>query len=129
MCKLSQNSCPCGCAESAEQESCAAHEEVTVTFGGLKSAQNEAFQEGIGYGLRMAKRLNEQNAIFDLQSFNLLMDFIAGIYREEALYETPTCNCESLDWSDCMKPGHGEGCFKATCSKCGASKADCEDQN
>ena len=36
--------------------------------------------------------------------------------------------CEhSLDWRDCDKVDHEEGCFVASCSKCSYESRDCED--
>ena len=33
----------------------------------------------------------------------------------------------TLDWADCGKPGHEEGCFVATCAQCGNKSYDCEE--
>ena len=36
--------------------------------------------------------------------------------------------CEhTLDWRDCDRAGHEEGCFVASCSACGYESRDCED--
>jgi hypothetical protein len=36
--------------------------------------------------------------------------------------------CEhSLDWRDCDRAGHEEGCFIASCSKCSYESRDCEE--
>jgi hypothetical protein len=36
--------------------------------------------------------------------------------------------CEhSLDWRDCDKVDHEEGCFVASCSKCSYESRDCEE--
>jgi hypothetical protein len=32
-----------------------------------------------------------------------------------------------LNWADCGKPGHEEGCFVATCAQCGYESYDCEE--
>lgn len=32
-----------------------------------------------------------------------------------------------LDWKDCDKKGHEEGCFVASCVKCGHESSDCEE--
>lgn len=62
----------------AEQESQCAHcQPVTVTYGGLKNAQNEAFQEGIAFALK--KIAAYQGAELD--------------GRKYELYDEPACTC------------------------------------
>jgi len=81
-------------------------EEITITFGGLKSAQNEAFKDGINFAAsQIGYYLKDEITVQKVVSF-------LGLIAETELYSTgdEECNCEE----DC-----GSDSCEASC--------DCED--
>jgi hypothetical protein len=68
-----------------------ADEEITITFGGLKQAQNEAFSDGIDYAANRLARFfeNEPNLQKILEFLSLLGNVKA---YEEA--DEEECSCE-----------------------------------
>lgn len=65
-------------------------EEITITFGGLKAAQNEAFQDGIKFAAsQIAYYLKDEITI------SKVVGFLHAISKTEA-YSTDDedCNCE-----------------------------------
>lgn len=65
-------------------------EEITITFGGLKSAQNEAFQDGINFAAsQIAYYLKDELTIQKVVSFlHLISD--TKLYSEG----DEECNCD-----------------------------------
>lgn len=59
-------------------------EQITVTYGGLKSAQNEAYQEGVTRAIQLLVGLAETKAAMILES----------ALKGEQLYWQPICTCE-----------------------------------
>jgi hypothetical protein len=77
-----------------------ADEEVTITFSGLKQAQNEAFQQGIAYATNRIERFftNEPNLEKILEFLSLLEN--VKLYSEG---DEEECSCDS----DCGEEGCG----------------------
>jgi hypothetical protein len=75
-----------------------ADDEVTLTFSGLKQAQNEAFQQGIAYAANRIERFfkNEPNVEKILEFFSLLEN--VKLYAEG---DEEECSCDS----DCGEEG------------------------
>jgi hypothetical protein len=78
-----------------------ANDEITLTFGGLKQAQNEAFQEGIGYAANRIARFFDKNP-----ELPKILEFLSLLQNVEAYSEADEeeCSCDS----DCGE----EGCEK-----------------
>ena len=80
-------------------------EPITITFGGLKSAQNEAFQDGINFAAsQIAYFLKDEISIAKVVSF-------LHVISNTELYSTDDefdedCNCEE----DCGVDGCGASC-------------------
>jgi hypothetical protein len=73
-----------------------ADDEITLTFSGLKQAQNEAFQEGIEFAANRIARF------FDKESnLEKILELLSLLAKVEAYAETdqeesePTCLCGS----------------------------------
>lgn len=75
-----------------------ADEEITITFGGLKRAQNEAFQDGISFAANRIERFfeNEPNLQKILEFLTLLGN--VELYTEG---DEEECSCEA----DCGEEG------------------------
>jgi hypothetical protein len=75
-----------------------ADEEITITFGGLKQAQNEAFQDGISFASNRLARFfeNEPNIQKILEFLSLLSN--VELYNEG---DEEECSCEA----DCGEEG------------------------
>jgi len=92
-------------------------EEITITFGGLKSAQNEAFKDGINFAAsQIGYYLKDEITVQKIVNF-------LGLIAETELYSTDDQEegCHHLP-EDCGTGGCEESC---TCEEdCGAD--DCE---
>lgn len=82
---------------------CAACRPVTMSYGSLKQAQNEAFQEGITF---IVERMIEVNR--DAQSFEpVLFEGIARahgmIFANVQLFEQPDCECRDVPECECKR--------------------------
>ncbi len=77
------------------------NDEITLTFGGLKSAQNEAFQDGIQFAASQLHRFFSDNP--DTQK---LYEFLLLISDSKLYSETDEeeCSCDS----DCGVEGCGQ---------------------
>ena len=78
-----------------------ADDEITITFGGLKNAQNEAFQDGISFAANRIERFfeNEPNV-------QKILEFLTLLGNVE-LYDSgdeEECSCST----DCGAEGCGE---------------------
>jgi hypothetical protein len=77
-----------------------ADEEITITFSGLKQAQNEAFQDGISFAANRIERFFENEP--NLQK---ILEFLS-LLKSVELYDEgdEECSCEA----DCGAEGCGE---------------------
>lgn len=80
-------------------------EEITITFGGLKSAQNEAFQDGINFAAsQIAYYLKDEVTVAKVVSFLSMISNteLYSIDDEEDCNCTEDCGADSCEGScDC----------------------------
>lgn len=90
-------------------------EEITITFGGLKSAQNEAFKDGINFAAsQIAYYLKDEITIQKVISFlHLISDTELYSVDDE---DDEDCNCsEDCGVDGCEAPEDVETC---DCGEC-----------
>lgn len=90
MCKLPNSPQDC--------ESC---QTVETTFGSLKQAQNEAFQDGMSYFMRKLIQINNEAQTFEPMLFEAVVRAQAIIFANVQPYDEPECDCSSEPECDC----------------------------
>lgn len=75
-----------------------ANDEITLTFGGLKQAQNQSFQDGIAFAANRIERFFENEP--NLQK---ILEFLTLLGNVELYHEgfEEECSCEA----DCGEEG------------------------
>lgn len=75
------------------------NEEITITFGGLKSAQNEAFQDGIMFAASQVEYF-----LSDDTTKKKVVDLLHALSNTELyLVDDEDCTCDSDCGADCCE--------------------------